>query len=673
MPPLTSDPSSRNDFAGERAEMVRHQLERRGISNELVLAAMRDVPREAFVRSELAEFAYQDAPLPIGEDQTISQPYMVALMAEQLEPAPEERALDVGTGSGYAAAVLSRIFAEVYTIERHEALAASARERFDRLDYENIEVRHGDGSMGWPERAPFDAIEVAAAGPDVPQPLLDQLAVGGRLVAPTGPVSRAQELKRVRRVGEDTYEEEDLGRVRFVPLVGESGWTPSGDGATPEAPPAPPEPETVPERIAVDADRFGDLSTADLDALLARIGDARIVCLGEATHGTSEFYRMRARITRALIEEKGFTVVAAEADWPDAAQVNAYVRSLDRSAVPETAFTRFPTWMWANEEVVEFLDWLREYNVSRARNQQAGFYGLDLYSLYTSIEAVLEYLDEVDPAAAAVARQRYGCLSPWEHDPAAYGRAALTGQYHECADEAVAMLNDLLDKRLQYRGKDGERFLDAVQNARLVADAEAYYRAMYYGSKNSWNLRDQHMFDTLQEVLDVRGGDAKAVVWAHNSHLGNAAATEMGARGQHNVGQLCRDAYGDDAYLIGFGTDRGTVAAASEWGGPMEVKEVRPAHEESYERLCHESEVPSFLLPLRPAHTPELRDALAEERLERAIGVIYRPETELRSHYFQARLPQQFDEYVWFDETEAVTPLTSDAGAGMPDTFPFGV
>jgi erythromycin esterase-like protein len=492
-------------------------------------------------------------------------------------------------------------------------------------------------------------------------------------VAPTGPVSRAQELKRIRRVGEDTYEEEDLGRVRFVPLVGESGWAPSGDGAAPETPPAPPEPETVPERIAVNADRVDDLSTADLDALLSRIGDARIVCLGEATHGTSEFYRMRARITRALIEEKGFTVVAAEADWPDAAQVNAYVRSLDRSAVPERAFTRFPTWMWANEEVLEFLDWLREYNATQPRDQQAGFYGLDLYSLYTSIEAVLEYLDEVDPAAAAVARQRYGCLSPWEHDPAAYGRAALTGQYHECADEAVAMLNDLLDKRLQYRGEDGERFLDAVQNARLVADAEEYYRAMYYGAHNSWNLRDQHMFDTLQEVLDGRGGDAKAVVWAHNSHLGNAAATEMGARGQHNVGQLCRDAYGDAAYLIGFGTDRGTVAAASEWGGPMEVKDVRPAHEDSYERLCHESEVPSFLLPLRPAHAPELRDALADARLERAIGVIYRPETELRSHYFQARLPQQFDEYVWFDETEAVTPLTSDAGAGMPDTFPFGV
>lgn len=652
--------------------MVRHQLERRGISDDRVLRAMREVPREAFVEGELTEFAYQDAPLPIGEDQTISQPYMVALMAEALEPAPGERALDVGTGSGYAAAVLSRIFGEVYTIERHGALAEVACEHFDALGYENIHLRHGDGTLGWPEQAPFDAIQVAAAGPDVPPPLLDQLAIGGRLVIPTGPTSRLQELKRIRRVGEDAYEEEDLGTVRFVPLVGEAGWEPSGDTAPTEAPPAPPEPETVPEHIAFNAEEFGDLSTADLDALLHRIGDARVVCLGEATHGTAEFYRMRAHITRALIEEKGFTVVAAEADWPDAAQVDTYVRGLDRSDPAEEAFTRFPTWMWANEEVLQFLEWLRDYNDTQPRSRKAGFYGLDLYSLYTSIESVLAYLDDVDPEAAAVARQRYGCLSPWEHDPAAYGRATLSDRYHECEDEVVAMLDDLLDKRMQYAEQDGWRFLDAAQNARLVADAEKYYRAMYYGSSNSWNLRDQHMFDTLQEVLDFRGEDAKAVVWAHNSHLGNAAATEMGARGQRNVGQLCREAYGEEAYLIGFGMDRGTVAAAPEWNGPMEVMDVRPSHEESYEHLCHESEVPSFLLPLRSTSS-DLRDALAEEHLERAIGVVYRPETEVQSHYFQARLPEQFDEYIWFGETEAVTPLKSGVAEGMPETFPFGV
>ena len=672
-----ADTFSHDDFASAREAMVKRQLEPRAISNERVLEAMRKVPREAFVRSELAEFAYQDAPLPIGEEQTISQPYMVALMAELLEPSPDERVLDVGTGSGYAAAVLSQIFAEVYTIERHEALASSARERFNQLGYDNIYVRHGDGTLGWPEHAPFDAIQVAAAGPDVPQPLLDQLAVQGRLVIPTGPTSRAQKLKRIRRVRDETFEEEAMGRVQFVPLIGEAGRPPTGGTAAPAVPPeVEPVPETVPKHIALKAEPFDDLSTADLDGLLQRIGDASVVCIGEATHGTSEFYRMRARITQALIEEKGFTVVAVEADWPDAAQVDAYVRHRTPSASPKEAFTRFPTWMWANEEVLAFLKWLRGYNEGHPHAaRRVGFYGLDLYSLHTSIEAILRYLDDVDPEAASVARQRYGCLTPWEHDPSAYGRAALAGRYRACEDDVVAMLHALLDRRMKYleTGEDGERFLDAIQNARLVADAEEYYRAMYYSSSSSWNLRDQHMFDTLQEVRQFRDGEAKAVVWAHNSHLGNAAATEMGARGQHNVGQLCREAYGHGAYLIGFGSDHGTVAAASTWDGPMEIKQVRPSHEQSYEHLCHESGVPSFLLPLRRDHAPELRDALAEERLERAIGVIYRPETELQSHYFRARLPQQFDEYIWFDETTAVTPLKSDAGEGLPETFPFGV
>lgn len=674
MPFPLSGTRTERDFASARQAMVEQQLEPRAISNDRVLAAMRAVPREAFVGSELAEFAYQDAPLPIGEEQTISQPYMVALMAQLLEPSPDDRVLDVGTGSGYAAAVLSRIVAEVYTIERHEALASSAQERFDRLGYDNIHVRHGDGTQGWPAHAPFDAIQVAAAGPDVPQPLLDQLAVGGRLVVPTGPTSRTQQLKRIRRVGDETFEEEAMGRVQFVPLIGAAGHASTGTAAAPAVPPADtPVPDTPAAHIARTAERFEDLSTADLTGLLKRIGDASLVCIGDATHGTSEFYRLRARITQALIKEKGFTVVGVEADWPDAAQLDTYVRHRRPSARPQEVFTRFPTWMWANEEVLDFLHWLRDYNEGQPRAAQAGFYGLDLYSMYTSIGAVLEYLDDVDPEAAAVARRRYGCLTPWEHDPAAYGRAALSGQYRQCEPGVVAMLDDLLDRRLQYLEQDGEEFHNALQNARLVADAEQYYRAMYYGSSNAWNLRDQHMFDTLREVRSFQAGEAKAVVWAHNSHLGNAAATEMGARGQHNVGQLCREASGHGAYLIGFGSDHGTVAAASTWDGPMEIKQVRPSHEQSYEHLCHESGVSSFLLPLRRDHAAELRDALAEERLERAIGVIYRPETELQSHYFRARLPQQFDEYIWFDETTAVTPLKSDAGEGLPETFPFGV
>jgi erythromycin esterase-like protein len=286
---------------------------------------------------------------------------------------------------------------------------------------------------------------------------------------------------------------------------------------------------------------------------------------------------------------------------------------------------------------------------------------------------VLRYLDDVDPDAARVARVRYGCLTPWQGDPAAYGRAVVTRGYQSCEAEVIAMLRDMLDKRIAYEHRDGERFLDALQNARLIANAERYYRAMYYGARESWNLRDEHMFETLSVLLAFRGAETKAVVWEHNSHVGNAAATEMGARGELNVGQLARAEFGEAAFLVGFGTDHGTVAAATDWDGPMEVKRVRPAHPESYERLCHDAAIEAFLLPLRHARRAEVREELTPARLERAIGVIYRPETELASHYFQAVLPAQFDEYVWFDETRAVTPLAGPVTHGLPETYPFGL
>jgi protein-L-isoaspartate(D-aspartate) O-methyltransferase len=320
--------------------------------------------------------------------------------------------------------------------------------------------------------------------------------------------------------------------------------------------------------------------------------------------------------------------------------------------------------------VLQFIEWLREYNARFDRPEDAvGFHGLDIYSLYSSIEVVLGYLDDVDPDSARIARQRYGCLSPWAGDPATYGASAVSGRYQQCEAEVVAMLDDILSKRLEYSKQDGWRFLDAAQNARLIASAEKYYRIMYYGGRQSWNLRDSHMFETLQALLDYRGPHSKAVVWAHNSHLGDASATEMGARGEYNVGQLCRQHFGEQAYLIGFGTDHGTVAAASDWNAPMEVKQVRPAHGGSYEGLCRETGLPHFLLPLKG----EVREPLLPERLERAIGVLYLPETELQSHYFQASLPRQFDEYIWIEETHAVKPLGPETAEGMPDTYPFGL
>jgi protein-L-isoaspartate(D-aspartate) O-methyltransferase len=659
-------------MADKRREMVARQIAPRGITDRAVLDAMRTVPREAFVPETQAEFAYDDTPLPIEAGQTISQPYIVALMAAALELSPTDRVLEVGAGSGYAAAILSRMAAEVYAIERHAELAELACRRLRELGYDNVEVRHGDGTMGWPEHAPYHGIAVAAGGPSVPETLREQLAVGGRLVIPVGTTPRDQQLIRVTRTSERDYREESLGAVRFVPLIGAQGW--ADNQPRPAMTAAAPWADHIPRLLREVAEPFDDIESADLDELIDRIGDARVVLMGESTHGTAEFYRMRARITRELIVRRGFRAVAVEADWPDAAQVDRYVRHLPAAPRRDVPFSRFPTWMWRNGEVHEFVEWLREHNgATRDPARQVGFHGLDLYSLSASAAAVIAYLDRVDPAAAAVARERYGCLTPWERDPAAYGRAALTGEYRTCEKEVVAALRGLLARRLEYSRQDGDRFLDAAQNARLVADAERYYRTMYYGHTASWNLRDQHMFDTLAALLDFHGRDARIVVWEHNSHIGDSAATEMGARGEQNVGRLCRAAFGEGAYLIGFGTDHGTVAAASDWGGSLEIKNVRPSLPDSYERLCHDSGVPAFVLPLRAPAGERVRDALSSQRLERAIGVIYRPETELASHYFEAILPRQFDEYVWFDRTSAITALELVPAAGMPETYPFGV
>ncbi len=662
------------DLERERARMVEAHLQRRGITDPAVVAAFRRVPREEFVPRDLVEFAYEDTPLPISAGQTISQPYIVAVTVDALGLRGGERVLEVGTGSGYAAAVLGHLAKDVYTIERIENLADSARARLSRLGYANVHVIHGDGTLGWPEHAPYDAIAVAAGGPKAPPALLSQLTLGGRLVMPIGPDESSQVLVRITREGDTEYREEPLADVQFVPLIGEQGWKDT------------PGRIVVPSRterraglgalVRETAEPIDDVETASLDGLLDRIADSRVVLIGEATHGTSEFYRMRARITKELISRRGFRFVAVEADWPDAARIDDYVLGgKRRSRLEFTPLARFPTWMWRNVEVHAFVEWLRAHNAEHA-DQKAGFHGLDLYSLFTSIAAVLSYLDEVDPAAARVARHRYGALTPWQKDPAAYGEAVLVGRYESSEPAVVAMLRDMLERRLEYARQDGERFFDAAQNARLVADAERYYRSVYYGSAASWNLRDAHMFETLKALFAFYGPGAKGVVWEHNSHVGDASATEMSARGEQNVGQMCRAAFGEDAYLIGFGTDHGTVAAASNWDEPMQRMQVRPARPGSYERAFHDAGLPAWGLHLREPRRRAVRDELLPPLLERAIGVVYRPETELASHYFKASLPRQFDEYLWFDETRAVEPLEQAPRAEpdqLPDTYPFGV
>jgi protein-L-isoaspartate(D-aspartate) O-methyltransferase len=379
------------DFRKMRAEMVDRHIVHRGVRAPQVLEAMRNVPRERFLPEDLQEFAYEDAPLPIAEGQTISQPYIVAMMTEALALEGGERVLEIGTGSGYAAAVLAEIAKDVYTVERIGQLAEKSAAKLASLGYGNVHVLHGDGTRGWPEHAPYDAIIVAAGGPQVPESLKAQLKIGGRLVIPVGADRRLQELVRVTRVAEHQYTTTELADVRFVPLVGEEGWAVQGrrDIQLPDG--------TLAQAIAKSSEKFTSIDSVNLEPMLRRIGDARIVLLGESTHGTSEFYRMRERITRELIEKKGFAFIAIEGDWPDAARIDHYVRHSQVPPSEWTAFARFPVWMWRNREVREFVDWLRARNADVDPGARVAFHGLDLYSLYSSIRSVLEYLDRVDP------------------------------------------------------------------------------------------------------------------------------------------------------------------------------------------------------------------------------------------------------------------------------------
>jgi erythromycin esterase-like protein len=438
------------------------------------------------------------------------------------------------------------------------------------------------------------------------------------------------------------------------------------------------EADSLPRLIASAAEPLPAIDDRTFGEFFDRYGDARVVLLGEASHGTSEFYRARAAISRRLIERHGFNIVAVEGDWPDAATLDRYVRHRPPREGELRAFERFPTWMWRNVEVDAFIRWMRDHNRERPYERMCGFYGLDLYNLSASMRAVIDFLEQEDPELARLASRRYGCLDPWAENPAAYGRHSLMEGYARCEVGVIQMLKDLLQRQVDCFAEECDEWLDAAANARLVKDAEAYYRVMYHGSAESWNLRDTHMFDTLNMILDAKGPGSKAIVWAHNSHIGNAAFTDMGReRDELNIGQLAKEKWDSGARLIGFGTHTGTVAAADDWDEPMKIKRVRPSLPDSHEWMSHESGVDRFLLDLREG---EIREALAEPRLERFIGVIYRPETERWSHYSHAILPRQFDAWVWFDETEAVTPLPGEQRPGEPhvltgeeETYPFGL
>ena len=425
----------------------------------------------------------------------------------------------------------------------------------------------------------------------------------------------------------------------------------------------------------------------DHEGLFRFVGDAHWVLLGEASHGTHDFYRERARITRRLIDELGFGAVAVEGDWPDAYRVNRFVRGNDddgSAAEALAGFRRFPAWMWRNADVVEFVDWLRTWNERRAVPSKCGFYGLDMYSLHASMEEVLRYLEQTRPEVAPLARERYACFDRFGDDSQTYGFMTGLRGAQGCETEVIQMLVDMSrhvasmqDDARDTAAESAERAFAAAQNARLVKNAEAYYRSMYLSDVSSWNLRDRHMVETLSALerhLARDGERPRIVVWAHNSHLGDARATEMGRRGELNVGQLVREQHAKDAVLVGFTTHSGTVTAASTWGGPAERKHVRPSRADSFEGVLHATALDRFLLPLRDDGAA--RRALRASRLERAIGVIYRPETERQSHYFSASLSEQFDAVIHIDSTGAVEPLERNAewqAGELPETYPSGL
>lgn len=416
--------------------------------------------------------------------------------------------------------------------------------------------------------------------------------------------------------------------------------------------------------------------SSEYDALLGRIGDARYVLLGEATHGSHEFYRIRAELTKRLIRDKGFTAIACEADWPDAYRVNRYIRGEgndEDAAEALSDFRRFPQWMWRNADILDLVGWLRSHNEHADARAKVGFYGLDMYSMHASMGVVLGYLEKTDPSAAKRAKERYACLEVGGDDPQRYGYMTGRGLTEDCEHEVLQQLVEMLKRRTA-----DDAYFDAEQNARVVAHAEEYYRTMYAGGVSTWNLRDTHMADTLDALvshLDRGGRRTKVVIWAHNSHVGDSDASRHRERREEiTLGHLCRERHDGEAVLIGFSTHHGTVTAAHDWDEPADRKRVRPALEGSYETLFHQVGIPAFLLLLG-----DLGDAaggLHEERLQRAIGVIYRPQTERASHYFHVRLPDQLDAIIHIDETRALEPLERTGRwekGELPETFPTGL
>ncbi len=624
---------------------IEAHLRDKGIHNTLLLKAFQNIPEEFYLSEILHPYFYDDVRIEKSLDTIEPRVLVVAKMLEHLKIKEGEKILIAGVDSIFILVVLSRIYKNVYTIETNETYAKWSKEVLKTVNITNVSIKIGNPELGWEEKAPFDAILIASEFKEMPQSIREQLKINGTLLAPIGPDWAHVMMEFTQRISETQFNFKTIRENYYIP--------------TPKALPiinkALVDENEIIDEIGINSVSFNSVKEYPLDGLLERIGNAKVVLLGEASHGTSEFYLTRQEITKALIEKKGFQFVCAEADWSDAEQINNYVRN-NYKQQDWMPFARFPQWMWRNMEVLDFVEWLKKHNA--LHQNSIGFYGLDLYGLENSIDLVIKYLEGVDMHLAKIVKDRYECITPYMAEPAIYGKLVLSNKLESCEKEVLKILFDLLKNK--NRLNHSPEYFYTYQNATVVVNAERYYKAMYYGSAESWNLRDFHMFYTLKSLMSYFGSDSKAVVWAHNSHVGNAMATEMYSRGEINIGHLCKEHFGSKSYHIGFGTHTGTVAAANNWGDKMEVMPVNKSTAGSYENLCNKTNIANFTLPLLEKHSDEkLKALLSIPKLERAIGVIYKPQTELLSHYFQAVLPSQFDEYIWINKTKAISPITT--------------
>jgi protein-L-isoaspartate(D-aspartate) O-methyltransferase len=619
-------------MARDRQRMIDSQLVRRGISDARVLDAFRALPRETFVPERMGELAYEDSPLPIGEGQTISQPFIVALTLEAMQLRGDERVLEIGTGSGYAAALLGLLAKEVYTVERIADLAETARQHLRAAGSSNVTVIEGDGSLGLPDHAPYDAIAVAAAGPRVPDALRMQLAVGGRLVIPVGDEGE-QHLVRVTRVSDVEWREERLLAVSFVPLIGAEAWPDAG------SPPPRDDRETV---VLVRRNAISFEGDA-IPNLIEHVGHARVVVLGGSVDGSAELQRARARLTWQLVAHAGFSMVAIEGDWHDAARIDEHVRERrPRTSLPLSAFCRFADLRWRNAEVGSFFDALHDLA------SPPSVHGLDMYATSASVAVALERLEESDPERAEAVRAAWNGISPWRRSVAELSDGV------DLEEETIATLIGMLDTRVDASREEGKHVRDAV--LRACEGAEDYYRRLLHGTLDVWKLREEHMFTMLRALLADHGPKSKVVVWANDAHVADGRATETGVRGHVTLGQRCRNTFGRDAYLVGMSAARGEILASPSWGEPPVVTELRPPVAGSYEAVFADAAKGAFFLALRGAD-PALREALLRPRLARCIGPVYCAFNELATHWLSVSLAAAFDAVLFREVSSAVRPI----------------